>query len=48
MMVLQSQPHAVFANFNISSRPNEIKNSADVDKLCNATTPSFRTDGDSY
>jgi len=30
--------HAVFAGVNSSSRPSEIKNSAAIDKLRNATT----------
>jgi len=39
--------HAVFASVN-SSRPSEVKNSADTDKLQNATTTSFRTDNDGH
>ena len=39
--------HAVFASVH-SSRPSQIKNSAVVDKLRNATTTSFRTDNDSH
>jgi len=42
--------HSVFASVSSSSSPSEIKNSALVDKLRNATTTSFRirTDSDSH